>query len=132
LHPWSKKYSALPAQWKDQTVRGLFFRKNQPSLVYLYTLTGFCEINIDSESNEMHLVKVKRKRPVTLWKDAVKIKEQEEESVVVVQGNKLFDCYQPILFMACLNDSEFVVVEKPWLSVAATLPPAFYRPRFGN
>ncbi len=39
--------------------------------------------------------------------------------------------YQPLLFAGFLGPRNLVVVERPWLAIMATFPPALYRSRYG-
>lgn len=45
---------------------------------------------------------------------------------------KLIDDYRPLLFFAHLPESaDSVVIERPWISIVESFPPAFYRNRYG-
>lgn len=45
---------------------------------------------------------------------------------------KLIDDYRPLLFFAHLPGSaDSVVIERPWISIVESFPPAFYRNRYG-
>lgn len=44
---------------------------------------------------------------------------------------KLITQYRPILFVDYLGPGELIVVERPLVDVLATLPPAYFRHKYG-
>ncbi|KAF8624779.1 hypothetical protein AX15_005669 [Amanita polypyramis BW_CC] len=47
------------------------------------------------------------------------------------EDSKMITHYRPILFLDFLADGELVVVERPLIDVLSTLPPPFFRPKYG-
>lgn len=44
---------------------------------------------------------------------------------------KMVTHYRPILYVDFLGPGELVVVERPLVDVLATLPPAYFKPKYG-
>lgn len=40
--------------------------------------------------------------------------------------------YRPLLFADFLECGEMIVVERPWVDVMSTMPPAFFKPKYGS
>lgn len=54
----------------------------------------------------------------------VSLEEQDSNFKVVTH-------YRPILLVDFLDPGELVVVERPLVDVLATLPPAYFKPKYG-
>lgn len=70
----------------------------------------------------------KRRRP---QQDQVDVQASMEESLTN-SSSKLVTHYRPILYVDFLDDGELVVVERPLVDVLRTLPPAYFKHRYGS
>ena len=118
--------------------------------------TWLCRVKLDAPTGWGDLMK-KRRRDASPVKSSQKQKQQEQKSAPK-QGRgegagtdgfpdqdadaridedtptnfKLITRYRPILRAGFLGPRELVVVERPLVDVLRTLPPAFFKPRYGS
>lgn len=87
--------------------------------------TWLCKINFDGPNNSFGFSKKRRR-------DGVKhgshknnnTAEEEKEFKMIMQ-------YRPLLFVDYVAPGELIVVERPLVDVLATLPPAYFRHKYG-
>jgi len=71
--------------------------------------------------------KRKNKRLREGQKEAAAAAAQEEQD----SNFKMVTHYRPILHVDFLGPGELLVVERPLIDVLATLPPAYFKPKYG-
>jgi U3 small nucleolar RNA-associated protein 4 len=70
----------------------------------------------------------KRRRP---QQDQVDVQTMTEESLTN-SSSRLVTHYRPILHVDFLDDGELVIVERPLVDVLRTLPPAYFKHKYGS
>ncbi|KAJ3919467.1 WD40 repeat-like protein [Lentinula edodes] len=85
--------------------------------------TWLCKINFDDGPMKSDDFSRKRRR------ENYKLQKNNHEGLE--EQLKLITQYRPILFVDYLGPGELIVVERPLIDVLATLPPAYFRHKYG-
>ncbi|KAK2462076.1 hypothetical protein APHAL10511_006539 [Amanita phalloides] len=126
---WGKKLSsALPKRLTNShdPVIGISFNpiqqfnENQGRYVLFWGSTWICRLSL-SEDRMLSIPNKKRRRESA--KEFLKAHDHEDY--------KMIAHYRPILFLDFLVNGELVVVERPIIDVLSTLPPPFFKPKYG-
>lgn len=73
----------------------------------------------------------KRRRAQGVQQAQLDAQVSNEESLIN-SSSKLVTHYRPILHVDFLSDGELVVVERPLVDVLSTLPPAYFKHKYGS
>ena len=120
---WARNLSiSLPKRFTriHDPVLGIMFDPASQGKMILWGSTWLCRVNLSE-----HMSKGSKKRRRNSLKNPA---TPEEEGT----GDfKMITHYRPILYVGFLAPGELVVVERPLVDVLATLPPAYFKPKYG-
>lgn len=136
---WSKKLvNSLPKRFTHihDPVLGVAFDpdmsdpKSQRAL--FWGSTWICKVNLSGPVGWGGFSKKRRrestKRPKVNGDNSQKVEVSTEEQD---SNFKMVTHYRPLLHVDFLGPGELVVVERPLVDVLATLPPAYFKPKYG-
>lgn len=137
---WSKKIvDALPKRFTNihDPILGVTFdpaatTANPSSQRALFWgSTWICRVTIDEQSN--FTTSKKRQRETAFPSNIGELTQKTNVSLGEQQLNnfKMVTHYRPILHVDFIGPGELVVVERPLVDVLATLPPAYFKPKYG-
>ena len=133
---WSKKLiSSIPKRFTNihDPILGVTFdpaaTAADPSSqrALFWGSTWICRVTMNEQTNVT--MSRKRMRESALAQSGDPAQKVEEEH----QPNnfRMVTHYRPILHVDFLGPGELIVVERPLVDVLATLPPAYFKPRYG-
>ncbi|KAF9459481.1 WD40-repeat-containing domain protein [Collybia nuda] len=132
--PWAKELcDNLPKRFTHahDPVLGVTFEpvtSAHPKLNMRHALfwgsTWMCKILLNYSTSGGH---TKKRRRETTNTSALPLPPTEEAAAEF----KMITHYRPILFVDFLNSGELVVVERPLVDVLSTLPPAYFKQKYG-
>ncbi len=88
-------------------------------------------INIDAQIQHTKLEQ-KALRISTKRKSHEKANDSKPQQQEDVSGVSFMKPYADVLSMDFFNCDEMLVIERPWADILQTLPPAYFKPRFGR
>ncbi|KAL0950875.1 hypothetical protein HGRIS_007634 [Hohenbuehelia grisea] len=114
-------------------------RSPRPRYALLWGSTWIFKLNLDakddgavSRKRRRESIKLAAGQPAPADVPATAEVEGAQDSQSTPRGNKMITNYRPLLFVDFLAHGELVVVERPVVDVLATLPPAFFKPKYGR
>jgi hypothetical protein len=109
-------FADLPIEWKirKEPIMGIQSHPSHENKISCWSDASIAQLTFPNAS-------IKGKR---------KLKSTDDDSEQQLK-TRLIDDYRPLLFFAHLpNNSDSVVVERPWISIVENFTPAFYRSRY--
>ncbi|KZP32200.1 hypothetical protein FIBSPDRAFT_723294 [Athelia psychrophila] len=119
---WARTLStSLPKRFTriHDPVLGIAFDPASQGKVLFWGSTWMCRVNLGE-----HMSKGSKKRRRNSMKNGAPEEEANNDFKMVTH-------YRPILHVEFLAPGELVVVERPLVDVLATLPPAYFKPKYG-
>ncbi|TFK57442.1 WD40 repeat-like protein [Heliocybe sulcata] len=128
---WARPLCAsLPTRFTrlHDPVLGVTFDKSPSAAALFWGSTWICKVKLDAPVGWGGFSK-KRRRESRKQTGKVSTEEQRGDQ----QTNfKLVTHYRPILFVDFLAPGELVIVERPLVDVLTKLPPAYFKPKYGQ
>ncbi|PFH50756.1 hypothetical protein AMATHDRAFT_60602 [Amanita thiersii Skay4041] len=143
LHVYNVESRQFPTWWKDfssslpwrvtnahDSILGATFdpkppaEANRPQYLLLWGSTWICRLSLTDNKVTMRSRSKKRRREPVKGQT---VHSHEEQFI----DYKMITHYRPILFLDFLSNGELVIVERPLIDVLSTLPPPYFKPRYG-
>lgn len=122
---WSAEYSdRLPKHYlklQDKII-GVASNPLQPQHLYVWGPTWLCKIDMQHAVTSEAVSKRK-------W---TKSKDNQDSERMDDRNFQITRKYQPMLLLDFIDGEEMVIVERPFFTMASSLPPSYYRPRYGT
>ncbi|OUM69505.1 hypothetical protein PIROE2DRAFT_38084, partial [Piromyces sp. E2] len=144
---WTKEYlNKLPEAFlklnEKSKIMGVSFNVSEPNTMTLWSSEYICQIDLSKPIN-IQLPNRKRRfnenTDVNVLENAraalVNTEDNEKNEFKKLKQNYHFSVitrYKQVMFMDYINDSESVIVERPWFSILEKLPQSFYRHKYGT
>jgi U3 small nucleolar RNA-associated protein 4 len=104
-----------------EPILGVSFQPDSPGHAIFWGSTWLCKLNLQGTN---FMSSSKKRRRDSLHGKAAPTDELSKEF-------KMITHYRPLLLVDFLSQGEMVVVERPLVDVLATLPPAYFKHKYG-
>lgn len=131
---WGKDLSsALPRRLSNihDPILGVAFDPTPPKLgnshphcAFLWGSAWICKVSLSEGGTPGQSSKKRRRGSV---KELASAQDHGEQTV----GGRMATHYRAMLFLDFLTNGELVVVERPLIDILSTLPPPYFKPKYG-
>jgi U3 small nucleolar RNA-associated protein 4 len=149
---WTKEYlNRLPETFlklnEKSKLMGVSFNVSEPNTMTLWSSEYLCQIDLSkpiniqtpnrkrrfNENTEPNVLEEEKKEENNT-RNMVNSEDHERNEFKKLKQNYHFSVitrYKQVMFMDYINESESVIVERPWFSILEKLPQNFYRHKYG-
>jgi U3 small nucleolar RNA-associated protein 4 len=121
-----------PIPSKDGSRKALFWGFTWMCSVKLDSLVGWGGFSKKRRREHKTTTSGAAQLHINVNKPQTNVSTEDQNSQTQPKNFTVFTHYRPLLFVDFLDCGEMVVVERPLMDVMSTMPPAFFKPKYGS
>ncbi|KAF5368316.1 hypothetical protein D9758_002360 [Tetrapyrgos nigripes] len=114
-----------------EPILGVTFQPESPGHAIFWGSTWLCKLNVQGSNFMVSGSSKKRRRDSVHANAKATAPTLGQEESLSSKEFKMITQYRPLLLVDFLSQGEMVVVERPLVDVLATLPPAYFKHKYG-